>query len=67
MSRDVNKLEEASRRRRQLLKEAKEALFKTEQIKLKQEVIGRKIRHVLAKLEVNGNVERNQVCMCDNY
>ena len=60
----VREVEEASRRRKKLLMEAKEALFEMEQIKLEQEVVGRKMKRVLAEMEVNENVERNQRCVC---
>ena len=61
---DMQELEQASRQRKQILEETIAALVDLERIKVEEEIMGRNIRCIQEKLEVNRNDERSQRCVC---
>ena len=52
---DVRQIEEASKKRHELIDQAKDAI----EVKVEEAMIGQRIKHILEELQVNRNHERN--------
>ena len=64
MMEDVRRIEEASKKRRELIDQAKDAIEEMERLKVEEAVIGQRMKQILGEIQVNGNDERNWRCAC---
>ena len=60
MVEDVRQIEEASKKRHELIDQAKDAI----EVRVEEAMIGQGIKHILEELQVNGNDKRNWRCAC---
>ena len=56
---DIRVIEEASKRRREMIDQAKDAIEEMERLKVEEAVIEQRMKEILGELQMNGNDERN--------